>query len=151
VKGVDIAIWSCLEINIAIICASVPALKALFIKIIPKLGSLHSSAKRYGNGTNGTLPLHSFDNRDPGASHSDRSDKTGKMEIKVHQSIEMKTLPAEEQDTDSEKNLVTTSWMADCYSHGKDQTKSAEEGRVHGNGNASRISIGGTKKGGPQA
>jgi hypothetical protein len=121
VKGIDIAIWSCLEINIAIICASVPALKALFIKIIPKLGSLHTHAKRYGANTNGSMPLSSVDQRGAETSTNAGSDAEngmakGRMEIKVHQSIEMKALPV--SDDDSEKNLVATSWMADCYSSG---------------------------------
>lgn len=37
VDGVNIAIWSCIEINVGIICASVPALKALVVRLAPKL------------------------------------------------------------------------------------------------------------------
>jgi len=82
VFGVDIALWSCLEINIAMICASVPALKPLFAKVMPRLlgssvpgggggSSKNSSGKssRYGLGYGGrsrsragtgSVPLQSF-------------------------------------------------------------------------------------------
>ncbi|KAI9900974.1 hypothetical protein N3K66_005236 [Trichothecium roseum] len=65
-KGVDIAIWSGLEINIAIICACVPALKPLFVKFFPRLiTSFSDSAKRSREGKNrsmsGSIPLKSFD------------------------------------------------------------------------------------------
>ena len=37
VQGVMIAIWSCVEINVAIMCASVPALKPLVVRFFPRL------------------------------------------------------------------------------------------------------------------
>lgn len=37
IQGVSIAIWSGIEINTAIICASVPAMRPLVVKIFPKL------------------------------------------------------------------------------------------------------------------
>lgn len=106
VKGVDIALWSSLEINVAIVCASVPALKPLFVKVFPRLiSSFSDSAKRSRTGgrttgrSHGTVQLASFD-------------PSGGLEsgsgIKVQQDFEMKALPADGDDN-SEKNLVT------CY------------------------------------
>lgn len=123
VQGVDIAVWSGLEINVAIICASVPALKALFVKIIPKLASYNLS-KRTGyarSGTNHTnsLRLRTLDNNlHAGGSKDDVESAAGHdqgMRINVHKTFEAKTIPV--SDDDSEKNLVATSWMADCSSH----------------------------------
>ncbi|KAK3501984.1 hypothetical protein B0T13DRAFT_510491 [Neurospora crassa] len=47
VMGVSIAIWSCIEVNIAIMCASAPALKPLVIKVFPKmlLSDLYAKTK----------------------------------------------------------------------------------------------------------
>lgn len=145
VVGVDIALWSCLEINIAAICASIPALKALFVKIIPKLGSLHTHVRRYGANTGGSLPLHSFDergNKTHTSGNSSSNEQLGKMEIKVHQSIEMKALPA--GDDDSEKNLVQTSWMADCYSSTAKKSLGGDQD-LEASGKENRISTKGTR------
>ncbi|KAL0932704.1 uncharacterized protein CTRU02_211667 [Colletotrichum truncatum] len=114
--GVDIAVWSGLEINIAIICASIPALKALFIKIIPKLGTYKKYSKNpYGRSTTGNLPLQSFDKRT--GNFSQRGKENNKMEIQVQRSIEMNVIPLE--DDDSQKDLVTNGWAAGCYAHGQ--------------------------------
>ncbi len=51
VNGVDIALWSGLEINLAICCASVPQLKAMFVKIIPKLNNSYDGSSQYPYGT----------------------------------------------------------------------------------------------------
>ncbi|KAM7188933.1 Satratoxin biosynthesis SC1 cluster protein 4 [Naviculisporaceae sp. PSN 640] len=37
IRSGDITLWSCLEINVGMICASVPALKAFFAKFLPRL------------------------------------------------------------------------------------------------------------------
>jgi hypothetical protein len=102
----------------------------MFVKIIPKLASFTDTHKRYGRGTNGTISLRSYDDRN---NTRTGGAETSKMEIKVHQSIEMKTLPVD--DDDSEKNLVTTSWMADCYSNGNDSLK---PGHAHTAANGNR-------------
>lgn len=58
VMGVSIAIWSCIEVNIAIMCASAPALKPLVIKVFPKMllsdlyaktkGAYYASKSKFG-------------------------------------------------------------------------------------------------------
>ncbi|KAJ4412431.1 hypothetical protein N0V85_003703 [Neurospora sp. IMI 360204] len=63
VMGVSIAIWSCIEVNIAIMCASAPALKPLAIKVFPKMllsdlyaktrGAYHASKSKFGGGSSG--------------------------------------------------------------------------------------------------
>lgn len=125
VKGVDIAIWSSLEINVAILCACVPALKPLFVKVFPRLiTSFSESAKRSrtGNSAHGNIHLRSFDNRSgtrpgPDTEAGHRSANRG-IEIQVQKSFETKTTPMADDD-DSEKNLVTgngPTWQTHVHS-----------------------------------
>lgn len=124
-KGVDIALWSGLEVNVAIICASVPALKPLFVKFFPRFFSTISSftdpnkpsryGDRYGRSTHGSVPLHSFSRKEPNSTvvtttmQADRDDSsTSDGGIKVQQSFEMKAVSAH-GDNDSELNLVSAS------------------------------------------
>ena len=118
VQGVDIALFSGLEINVAIICASVPALKPLVVKMFPKmlLSDLYARSKRayYPGAENiGTTS---------GTGNTRSQTQGTRTDIKVVQSIEMKSVPTtgyEEGKTSrdgSEKNLVTSTWQADCYS-----------------------------------
>ncbi|KAK1777589.1 hypothetical protein QBC45DRAFT_184035 [Copromyces sp. CBS 386.78] len=63
VMGVSIAIWSCIEVNIAIMCASAPALKPLVIKVFPRMllsdiyaktkGAYYASKYKLGGGGSG--------------------------------------------------------------------------------------------------
>ncbi|KAH7110956.1 hypothetical protein EDB81DRAFT_671724 [Dactylonectria macrodidyma] len=118
IKGVDIALWSGLEINIAIVCASVPALKPLFVRAFPRLiSSFTDSSKRsrrptHNQSTHGILPLDSVDRRHPGAIHSEDN-----MAIQVRQSFEMKAISG--RDDSSDKNLVqgpeSSTWTTECY------------------------------------
>lgn len=48
------AYWSAIEVNLGIVCASLPALKPLIIKIIPGFSSRHSSPG-YGTALSGQL------------------------------------------------------------------------------------------------
>lgn len=114
VTGVDIALWSDLEINVAIICGSVPALKAFVGKVFfgqSVGGSSDRSRTAYGNtsqsrkqtlrGQSRVLGSRTGDEEEGGAGGS-----VGKMGgITVQQSIEMKTYLAD--DTGSEKELIT--------------------------------------------
>ncbi|KAF7561125.1 hypothetical protein G7046_g3005 [Stylonectria norvegica] len=120
--GVDIAVWSGLEINVAIVCASVPALKPLFVKAFPRLiSSFTDSSKRSrpGRSTHGTLPLGSVDHRAMSRMNGEEENSG----IQIHQTFEMKAVTASthasvERDDSSEKNLVTgpgSTWTAECY------------------------------------
>ncbi|CAG7557531.1 unnamed protein product [Fusarium equiseti] len=97
-KGVDIAIWSGLECNIAIMCACVPSLKPLFSRAFPSfLASLQSSKSDRTNSVqppdcSPLQPQHPLQGVDQG--------------ITVEQSFEMRTTAASDDNT-SEKNLVT--------------------------------------------
>jgi hypothetical protein len=97
-KGVDIAIWSGLECNIAIMCACVPSLKPLFSRAFPSfLASLQSSKSDRINSVqppdcSPPQPQHPLQGVDQG--------------ITVEQSFEMRTTAASD-DNMSEKNLVT--------------------------------------------
>ncbi|RYP59457.1 hypothetical protein DL770_010194 [Monosporascus sp. CRB-9-2] len=135
IQGVDIALWSGLEINIAIACASVPQLKAMFVRIIPKLSYYSGSRTLYGTGASGggghngaggsrgTHPHHRsgaggksatematghHDGEDP---HELNKDQGG---ILVERAFEMQSMPAAEDG--SEENLVANSWNVGCYS-----------------------------------
>ncbi|CAM1506170.1 Fc.00g058110.m01.CDS01 [Cosmosporella sp. VM-42] len=109
-KGIDIALWSSLECNIAIMCACVPALKPMFVKAFPGFVSsfTHSSSKNRTGGRYAHGSLHDYDNISHPARSGNHShlgvDERG---IKVQQSFEMRTT-AVSDDNDSEKNLVTS-------------------------------------------
>ncbi|KNG50336.1 hypothetical protein TW65_02271 [Stemphylium lycopersici] len=47
------AYWSAIEMNLAIVCASLPALKPLIVKIVPAFSS-RTGSNRYGYGTGGS-------------------------------------------------------------------------------------------------
>ncbi|KAH7119235.1 hypothetical protein EDB81DRAFT_952604 [Dactylonectria macrodidyma] len=123
IKGIDIAIWSGLEINVAIICACIPALKPLFVRAFPRLiSSFANSSKRSKHhlSTHGILPLDSVDRRNPAVTDSEANDTA----IQVHQSFEMKVISAS-RDDGSDKNLVpgpeSSTWATECYSSHENQ------------------------------
>ncbi|KJZ70967.1 hypothetical protein HIM_09622 [Hirsutella minnesotensis 3608] len=104
-KGVNIAIWSGLEINVAIICASVPALKPLFVKFFPQMISfLGDSAKRSRTGRSAQNSAHHRSDHHNTHQSGDHDDKPCPIEIEV-QSFEMRAV-ATERDDDSQKDLV---------------------------------------------
>ncbi|RYO83405.1 hypothetical protein DL762_006170 [Monosporascus cannonballus] len=136
VQGVDIALWSGLEINLAIACASVPQLKAMFVKVIPKLLN-HSGSRTprgtgasggggyYGaGGSRGTRPHHRSGAGGKGATGmttgrdedgEDPHERDGNQGgILVERAFEMQSMPAAEDG--SEENLVASSWNAGYYS-----------------------------------
>lgn len=55
------AYWSNIEANLAIVCASLPALKPLVVKIVPVFGTRHSSRGRGSTAASGnSYRLHKF-------------------------------------------------------------------------------------------
>ncbi|KAK5655645.1 hypothetical protein OQA88_5576 [Cercophora sp. LCS_1] len=146
VKGVSIAIWSCIEINTAIICASIPAIKPLVVKIFPTLllselyartrGAAYYANKHGNKGTNGSTTGASG-SRSRAHSNPLRSGGGQKSEIQVQQEFEMKRVPigtaiGGEEDAKtgmhsrdgSEKNLVASSWQDEYFEgSGKGQKK----------------------------
>ncbi|WZH46803.1 uncharacterized protein QYS62_007911 [Fusarium acuminatum] len=107
VKGIDIAIWSGLECNIAIICACVPSLKPLFSRVFPSfIASLHSSKthptdNQYAHGSS-----HTYNNISSYPHDRSRTHRGVDTEITVQQSFEMRATITSD-DNLSEKNLVT--------------------------------------------
>ncbi|KAH6668464.1 hypothetical protein B0J14DRAFT_456634, partial [Halenospora varia] len=100
ITGVDIALWSHLEINIAIICGSVPALKAFFCRIVLRQAS-------EGSGYNGNSHRFSSRTRRHQSHVLHRSiDDTckDKQKITIQQPIEMNSHFAD--DTSSERELI---------------------------------------------
>jgi hypothetical protein len=82
VSGVDIALWSGLEINVAIICGSAPALKAFVSKAI-----LHKTdGKTSGYGDSSVARKQS---RVLESIAGDDEYKTDRLKINVRESIEM--------------------------------------------------------------
>ncbi|KAK3686129.1 hypothetical protein B0T22DRAFT_538324 [Podospora appendiculata] len=143
IQGVNIAIWSGLEINVAIMCASVPALKPLVVKFFPKmlLSELYARTKGaayYANHKAGTAGGGSNTGGSNAGSRQDHLRSGGgrggsalrsanRAEIQVEQSFEMKSVPMTAMDLDdgggktssrdgSEKNLVVASWQDEYYS-----------------------------------
>ncbi|KAJ4190648.1 hypothetical protein NW759_016713 [Fusarium solani] len=123
IKGVDIALWSGLEINVAIICACVPALKPLFVRAFPRLISSFISSTKTSKpnlSTHGILPLGRVDGRNTGAIDKEDND----MAIQVRQSFEMKAVSAD-RDDGSDKNLVpgpeSSTWTIECYAGHRNQ------------------------------
>ncbi|KAH6975105.1 hypothetical protein BKA56DRAFT_553579 [Ilyonectria sp. MPI-CAGE-AT-0026] len=105
VKGIDIAIWSGLECNIAIICACVPSLKPLSSRTFPGLvGSLNHSSKQPSGGRYTHGSSHNYDNITHNTRNNGSVVDTDSRRINVEQSFEMKTTTG--SDNDSEKNLV---------------------------------------------
>ena len=117
VRGVQIAIWSGLECNIAIICACIPALRPMLHRFMP--GLINSSAARSGQISHGQSAAVASRNRDrnQGAhadqNHSHDDDSSVDVQnkgITVQQSFELNTIMA--NDDDSERNLVMTTGFA---------------------------------------
>ncbi|KAK3402655.1 hypothetical protein B0T20DRAFT_4571 [Sordaria brevicollis] len=84
VMGVSIAIWSCIEVNIAIMCASAPALKPLIIKVFPKMllsdlyaktkGAYYASKSKFPGGSGSGK--HGDGNKSAGGSSSESGNRS---------------------------------------------------------------------------
>jgi hypothetical protein len=113
VEGVNAAIWSGIEINVAIACASLPALKPLISKILPGLLSNLSSKNRSNMNALSENELSGSHQMNTLRSKLKSATATQVDEIKVEQSIyQAREVRASLEG--SEKSLVN--WKADCYS-----------------------------------
>ncbi|KEY73893.1 hypothetical protein S7711_06101 [Stachybotrys chartarum IBT 7711] len=117
VVGIDIALWSGLECNIAIICASIPSLNPLLSRIFPSIiASLSGSSRHLDRGVNAQRSVHNYNNITEGAhAKSPIEVYVENREINVQQSFEMAAMSVGD-DTHSEKNLVPGT-TADCHSN----------------------------------
>ncbi|KAK0728827.1 hypothetical protein B0T26DRAFT_638721 [Lasiosphaeria miniovina] len=142
VEGVDIAIWSSIEINVGIICASLPALKPLAAKLFPRLllSGLYARTKEAApsggrEAVGGSSGSGSHGGRRSDHTASEDAHSGHRAEIRVSQSFEMTSAPATAvpDTTDletgtvaaigtddgqtsrdgSERNLVSSSWHGD--------------------------------------
>src|SRR5262245_9490502 len=79
--------WSSIEINVAIICASVPALKALAVKAFPRflLSSFSRSKQSHSNSNSGN------------SSRPTHPRTHGNQDITVRKSFELTSRPAEDE------------------------------------------------------
>ena len=119
VDAVNIAIWSGIEINVAIACASLPALKPLISRLVP--GILSSIGSR--NKSN----MNNLSGNELGSYHMNTMSNTNKSrtgtqveEIKVEQSIYQQR-EVRVSVEGSERSLVN--WKADCFSEEQQRKK----------------------------
>lgn len=97
--SVPIALWSVVEINVAIICGSVPSLKAFVSRVI--LGNKPGSTPSHGAYGLSATRKQSQVLR----SQAEDDERRGtRLEIQVEQSIEMKAYHVD--DTGSDKDLI---------------------------------------------
>ena len=116
--GVNAAIWSGIEINVAIACASLPALKPLISKFLPRLLSTTDSKNKYSLNN---LSGNKLGSRQTNTFHEVGSKKGNKnAEITVEQHIfQQREVRASLEG--SERSLVN--WKADCFSEDSTQKK----------------------------
>jgi hypothetical protein len=121
VDGVNIAIWSGIEINVAIACASLPALKPLISRLAPgifsSIGSRNKSNMNNLSGNElGSYHMNTFNNT------NNNKSKTGTQvdEIKVEQSIYQQR-EVRVSVEGSERSLVD--WKTDCFSEEQHRKK----------------------------
>lgn len=128
VTSVPIAMWSVIEINVAIICGSVPSLKAFVSRVI--FGTKPGSTPSHGVYGLSASRKQSHVLR----SQVDDEERRGtRLEIQVEQSIEMKAYHVDE--TGSDKALIQAG--AQGY---RNDSRSKTETKINANGNAVIIS-----------
>ena len=125
-KAAITALWSGLEINIAIICACVPALRTLPGRFIEQRSTLDSakskSSRRYAKESLQWHPVGDQAGTEPGRWATDTATGVGGLEIEVQQSFEMKTVDAGgADDSSSQRDLVAKGcksphWKTHIYS-----------------------------------
>lgn len=129
------AYWSAIEMNLGIVCASLPALKPLVVKIIPGFSTRHSS-RGYGTNLSGRMgKAYGFGSRGTRATDDDEvelatktinanaySSKTGQdalgKNIYVTQKVEQhfeRNGQSSNSDTESQKDLVTNTTFPSPY------------------------------------
>lgn len=102
VSGIDIALWSQLEINLAIICGSVPALTAFVSKVI--LGHGTSNNASAGSSRSRRKSRNQSQSLDSGTHDEDQGGGGHPLAIIVHSTIETKSYQSDDQG--SERGLV---------------------------------------------
>ncbi|KAK2614529.1 hypothetical protein N8I77_001341 [Diaporthe amygdali] len=128
VTSVPIALWSVIEINVAIICGSVPSLKAFVSRVIfgQKPGSTPSH-NVYG------LSATRKQSQVLRSQVDDEERRGTRLEIQVEQSIEMKAYHVDE--TGSDKNLIHAG--AQGF---RNDSRNQTETKINANGNTVMVS-----------
>ncbi|KAG6366958.1 hypothetical protein INS49_001139 [Diaporthe citri] len=129
VTSVPIALWSVVEINVAIICGSVPSLKAFVSRVV------------FGNKP-GSTPSHGVYGLSASRKQShvlrsqvDDDERRGtRLEIQVEQSIEMKAYHIDE--TGSEKHLIQAAGAQGYRNDSRNKT----ETKINATGNTVMVS-----------
>jgi hypothetical protein len=119
------AYWSAIEINLGVLCASLPALKPLVVKVIPGFSTRHSSrgygtglsgrkGKSYGLGSKATHDTNDYDvelaakpmKANAYSSRCDQDDLGKKIYVTQHVEHHYEA-NGQSSDTESQKDLVT--------------------------------------------
>ncbi|KAI1852178.1 hypothetical protein JX265_013031 [Neoarthrinium moseri] len=116
--GVDIAVWSGIEINVAIICASVPALKPLVNSLFPKL--LGSTPRSKGQSRSG------YTNQND-SHHMKSLQSRVRKETVIEQTFELREdLEGRLSNSGSERELVAWSASSGPSNRKGEEAKSRE-------------------------
>jgi hypothetical protein len=112
------ALWSLIEINVAMICACLPAIRALLSKVLPsifdigseksRLGYTRSEANNKNNGTNNS----GFWNHDRGLRHASKGsfgDEEAAYEMDSTTGRITKTTPSKAEDIEDRSKTMTPS------------------------------------------
>lgn len=93
--------WSSIEINLAIVCASLPALKPLMVRLIPGFSSRHNS-RGYGSKT--------LSGRFKSTGHGARANRTtGEGEVELGgRSLSSKAYPSTSEESVYGKNIYVS-------------------------------------------
>jgi hypothetical protein len=96
------AYWSAIEVNLAIVCASLPALKPLLVRLIPAFSTRHSSRGYSSTVTsNCSHRLQSVGSKDTRKINDDHVDPAGN-------SSHVEAVPSREFEIDEGRNILVT-------------------------------------------
>lgn len=131
------AYWSAIEANLAIVCASLPALKPLVVRIIPVFGTRHSSRGRGSTATSGNCQrLHKLGSRGIWRSGGDKEKLTSDSSASHAQSLASR--PSESENYG--RNIYVTKHFeqrienTQVESRDSDREVTAAEFLAHGGG-----------------
>lgn len=95
--GAATAYWSSIEMNLAIVCASLPALKPLIVKLIPGFATSYGS-RNYGTGNSGRQRSQAY-------SKSKSAQNTVEDEVELSASVNATAYPSRSQSSVHGKDI----------------------------------------------
>ncbi|KAF2714561.1 integral membrane protein [Pleomassaria siparia CBS 279.74] len=103
--SVPINVWSMIEINIGILCASMPAVKAIFVQVEARTGSRSTGYQYHSHGKSGTLG-ETPSNRSQGSLHA--LEEFGLKSMHVESPLEHRRMVAKKKASDMDLDSVRT-------------------------------------------